>query len=711
VSTQDPSPNELVDTWVAISGDRTITIRTGKVELGQGLITALARIAAEELDVDLGRIRVETADTARPPEEFPTVGSLSMQQTGTTVRQAAACARAALLAKAAGRLGVAIEHLTVLNGVVADERRELRTTYWELQEGQDFGIAIDADVVPKQAALHRIVGAPGQRLDLEGMVTGATRYVQDLGGPDVLHARVVRPPSPAAELLSVEYDDLQDVLVIRDGSFLAVCGEDEGQVLKARALLAARAKWVEPETLPDQRGLSEWLVEQSSLDFPVVDGVARPDLAVTPHRPPPDAAHRIGATFTRGYLVHGAIGPSAARALWRDGRLTVWSHSQAIHMLKASLAEVLGVDASVVRVVHVPGPGCYGHNGADDAALDAALVAQYAGERPVLMKWTREDEHSWEPYGPAAVVRTSASVDAQGRIVDWSLDVWSQTHLRRPVPAGDRSGLLVAWHREDRRVPPEIAPVLSYHGGIHRNADPLYEVGTRRVVKHLIRKSPMRTSSLRSLGAHVNVLAIESTMDELAEAAAVDPLEFRLRHLADPRAKEVLETAAAHAGWTGRSSELGEGRGLGFARYKNAAAYAAVVAELSVDLDDASVRVRRVVVAADAGETIDPSGLTNQLEGGVVQSISWTLKEEVSFDATRVTSIDWDSYPILRISETPEIETIVLDRPGQPFLGAGEVVQGPVAAALANAIYDATGIRVRDLPFTPARLRRAALET
>jgi CO/xanthine dehydrogenase Mo-binding subunit len=356
------------------------------------------------------------------------------------------------------------------------------------------------------------------------------------------------------------------------------------------------------------------------------------------------------------------------------------------------------------------GPGCYGHNGADDVALDAALVARAVPGRPVLLKWTRADEHGFEPYGAPAAVRVAAHLDEDGGLADWSLDAHGLTHLSRPLQGQPGSGLLAAWTLAEPVERTPARPMLMPEAGIHRNATPAYRIPRTRIVKHFVDDGPLRTSSLRSLGAHVNVFAIESAMDELAALAGRDPLEFRLAHLEDERARAVLEAAAERARWSERAEQDGRGLGLAFARYKNKAAYAAVVVEVSVDDATAAIRLERAVIAADSGQVVDPVGLVNQLEGGLVQSASWTLHERVSFDRRRVTSLDWDAYPILRFPDVPEIETVLLDRPGAPFLGSGEATQGPTAGAIGNAIRAATGVRVHDLPITPERLRRAAAE-
>jgi nicotinate dehydrogenase subunit B len=699
-----------LDMWIRVNADGTVTLFTGKVELGQGVKAAIARLGAEELDVTLDRVRVQTADTAHGLDELFTAGSGSMEESGAAMRQAAAEARQHLLELAAQQLGVPAPQLQVADGTIGAPGTNHRITYWQLLGGQKFARQVTGRVQPKRPAAYQIVGRAGARFDLPALVTGTARFVQDFTRPGLLHARVVRPPSPGAQLESLDEAPVRRmpgvVAVVRDGSFLGVVAAREEQAVNAMAVLRERAQWSEQETLPSMTDVHTWLLAQPARSFPVVDGVAV-DAPVPPIEVLEGAAQTLRATYTRPYHMHASIGPSAAVAEWSAGALTVWTHSQGVYLLRSALAQALGIEADTVRVAHVEGPGCYGHNGADDAALDAALLARAVPGRPVRLQWMREDEHAWEPYGPAMVVKIQASLDDSGRLLDWNHDVWSNTHMARALPYGDHSGLLAAWHRAAPLPRPQPFPMRAYHAGIHRNADPLYAVPQRRIVKHFVENTPLRVSSTRSLGAYANVFAIESFIDELAHAARVDPLEFRLRHLDDARARAVLSAAAERAGWTRRHGEFGRGRGIGFARYKNQKCYAAVVADVHVDLATAEISVERAVIAADAGQIIDPSGLANQLEGGVIQSASWTLKEQVVFDRTRVTSIDWESYPILKLSEAPEIETVLLDQPGEPALGSGEATQGPTAGAIANAVFDAIGVRLRQIPFTPDRVRAA----
>lgn len=702
-----------LDTWIRIDRERTITVFTGKVELGQGIITALARIAAEELDVAFERIRVETADTDHGLDELYTASSASMMESGTALRQAAAEARAHLVELAAADLGTPAAGLVVEDGSVHGPTGGPAVSYWELFGGSRFERAATGQVEPKPPSQHRIVGhRDAPRSDMLGIVTGATRYVQDLTRPGMLRGRVVRPPAPGARLISLRDAEVGEmpgvVAVVRDGSFIGVLAEREGQATKAAKVLAARARWTEPDEMPPSPRSAEWLLDEPTRSFLVVDGTPGGEPPEPPEKPE-GAVRTLRATFTRPYVMHGSIGPSAAMAQWVGERLTVWSHSQGAYVLRDALAAALGVGPDAVRVVHVVGSGCYGHNGADDAALDAALLARAAAGRPVLLTWTRADEHKWEPYGPPAVVRMQASLDGRGRIIDWRHEAWGTTHLSRPMPSGAPK-LLAGQYLETplEYEPPQ--PFMMREAGIHRNATPIYALPRTRIVKHFVESMPLRTSSLRALGAHVNVFAIECFIDELASACEASPLEFRMRHLEDARGRAVLRAAAEAADWAGApSGEFGRGTGIGFARYKNMAGYAAVVVRARVDDASAAVVLEDAVIAADVGEIVDPGGVSNQLEGGFLQAASWTLMERVEFDATAITSVDWDTYPVLRFGDVPAIRTVLLDRPGEPYLGAGEAVQGPTAAAIANAVRDAIGIAPHDLPLTPERLRDAAL--
>ncbi len=688
-----------------------IDVYSGKVELGQGIRTALTLIAAEELDVDPSRIRLHTAATGLSPDEGVTAGSMSVEHSGAAIRQACAQARRLMLERAARQFGVASTGLRVDDGVVRAPGANAPLTWWDIQLGQRFEFAIEHPVAEKPALDCRWVGKGMRRIDLEDKITGAPSFLHDLDGDDLWHARVIRPNDVRSRLLELDRRALagapQHRLVV-DGSFVAVAAPDELAVERLAERLDRAARWQAPPPLElDGSDVFEHLVGNVAGSYPLVDGVPRE--ASTPDLPWPVGARRASASYRRPYLMHGSIAPSAAAARFADGRLTLWSHSQSVELLRLTVAEVLDLDPAQVRAVHLEGAGAYGHNGADDVALDAALCARAMAGCKVLMKWNRRQEHAFEPYGPAMQVDMAAALDEGGRIVAWRHDVFSFTHAGRPQPEAGVSGLLAAGQLATPWPRPAPRARLAAEVGMHRNALPIYAVGRQRVIKHFVAKSPLRTSSLRSLGAHANVFAIESFMDELARLAGADVYQFRLRHLDDDRAREVLLRVRAMQASTPRAvrANAGVGRGLGMARYKNRQAWVATVAELAVD-DGGHIELLHLWIAADAGRVIDPDGLVNQLEGGAVQSASWALKEALRFDAAGVSSLDWQDYPILRFDEVPEITTALIDRPEQPALGAGEASIGPATAAIANAVFDAVGIRARTLPLTPEALRAAA---
>ena len=703
-----------LDAWLRINADETVTLFSGKVELGQGLKTALAQIGAEELDVSLERVQVVMADTAQTPNEGMTTGSRSLETSGQALRYAAAEARHILLSLAAEELEAPPDRLTVNDGTITDPATGRQTTYWALFGGQKFATEVTGIGQPKSPGDYSLIGRAEKRLDLPAKVTGAAYYIHDLDLPNMVHGRVVCPPHYEAKLVSVDEQTVAHMpgilKVVRDGSFLAVIAEREDQVIKGLEVLRAKAVWTGESNLPPQETLFDHLLTQPAQSRLIVDG--RPvDDPIPAIVSPAEAVQTVSATYYRPYHMHASLGPSAAVAHLVEGKLTLWTQAQGVFPPRSVIAQVLGMAEDDLHVIHQEGAGCYGHNGADDAALDAALLARALPGRPVSLKWMREDEHAWEPYGPAMALKMAAGLNERGEIIAWNQDIWSYPHAGRPRPDDETSGLLAARHLANPFPQPQPQPPLAPHVGGHRNGDPLYVFPRRRVVSHFVPNSPLRTSSQRGLGAYGNIFGIESFMDELAHAAGVDPVEFRLRHLVDERARAVIEAAAEKADWQpGRTAPRdGAGRGIAFARYKNQQCYAAVVVDLSVDRESGQIQLERVIIAADAGQIINPDGLSNQLEGGVVQAASWTLKEEVTFDASGITSLDWESYPILTFPEAPKIETVLLNRPEQPPMGSGEASQGPTPAAIANALFDALGIRLRRIPFTPERVR-AALE-
>jgi nicotinate dehydrogenase subunit B len=697
----DLAANPVLARWLDFSEDGQVTIRVGKVEYGQGIWTALTQVAAEELQVALARVRVAPVSTSTSPDEGVTAGSLSVQDSGSALRQACAQARGLLLAAAATGLEVPQAALDVADGQIRTADGPTGLSYWTLARPGLLDRPAGVPVPSRPPGQWSVAGRTAQRLDIPDKVTGRPRFLHDLVLPGMAYGRVVRPPARVADLTGLAGPDLgAGTVLVRDGSFLGVVAETDRAALRGAGRVARAARWRTTPSLPDARDLRGFLLAAPSQAETVAD------------RPGGDAggavARTLTAEFSRPFLAHASVAPSCAIARWDEGSVTVWCHSQGIFLLRAAIAAGLALDAGQVRVHYVEGAGVYGQNGADDVALDAVLLARAVPGRAVRVQWTREDEMCWPPLGSAMLARLSAGLDPGGRIVTWRQDVWSNGFMGRPTMGGDPRLLALTYRAGGRPMPPapDLQPANSM--GASRNSVPGYDIPGLHVTRHRLLDMPIRTSSLRSLGAHLNVFAIESFMDELAAAAGADPVAFRLAHLSDPRARQVLTEAASMAGWDGGGRRDGVGYGAGVARYSGNAGYCAAVAQVEADTD---IRVRRLWLAVDVGRVINPDGVINQVEGGAVQSASWTLREQVRFDRDTITSAGWDSYPILRFTDTPQVIVRVLDAPGEAEVGAGEVAQGPVAGAIGNAVAAAVGVRVRDLPLTRERVARAIQES
>ena len=674
--------NPRLSRWVGFEAGRVI-VRSGKVELGQGIRTALAQIAADELGVPIELIDFPGADTRLAPDEGLTAGSLSVQVSGASMRQACAQARELARRAAAERLGSPPDELELEldDGVFRCTIGEV--DYWSLPMADLLDADATADMVPLSPARRRHVGQSVPRTDLRAKLVGEPVFITDLRPAGLLFARIIRPGARKASLINIDLAAIADLgaTVIRDRDFLAVVSPDEATVVEVAKLVAAAAEWDLQESLPDQANLGAFL---ESVGNDVVQFAGNAELAPTMH----------SATYSRPYLAHAAMGPVTAMAQWDGASLAVWSHSQGIHPLRDALAIALGLDTSGIEVTHVDGPGSYGHNGADDVAFDAAFLAMRLPGPPIMVQWSRADELRWSPLGPAMRARLAADLDGSGHITAWRHDVWSNGHSSRPNK--ERPGFFSWTAAGGPPVPLSADPPFQSGGGSGRNSVPGYDFPAISVVGHRATQMPLRTSSLRALGAYLNVFAIESFMDELADQVAADPLEFRLAHLSDPRGRAVLSLAAERAGWphaTGSDCALG----IGYAKYKGTSAYCAVVAEVEAVTE---IRVRRLTIAVDVGLVINPDGVANQIEGGAIQATSWTLREAVKFDRFGVTSDSWESYPILRFSEVPDVEVHLIAESEAPSVGAGEAAAGPTAAAIGNAVARALGVRVRDLPIT-----------
>ncbi|CAA0093479.1 Nicotinate dehydrogenase subunit B [Starkeya nomas] len=688
----------LLDAWIRIEPNGNATVFTGKAELGQGIRTALMQVAAEELKLPIARLTLITADTGRTPNEGYTAASHSVQDSGTALRNAAAQVREILIGEAARRAGASASELSARDGVVTGPGG-FRFGYGDLVSEQLLHVDAQPTSILTDPRDFTVMDRPVPRVDIPAKVTGGAAYVQDMRLPGMVHGRIVRPPSYGARLAALDagpVETMPGVLkVVRDGAFLGVIAEKEWTAIQAMRRLAALARWDETAELPDEARLPDALMALPSRDTTILD-VGQP---VAP-------SYAVDGLFSRPYLAHGSIGPSCAIARMEGDALTVWTHTQGVYPLRNALATLLAMPQDKVRCIHAEGAGCYGQNGADDVGADAALLARAVPGRPVRVQWMREQEHAWEPFGPGMVAHLRAALGPDGSIAAWQHDVWSQSHMMRPGPPGT---LLAARDIADPFPPAPPVDLPMPEGGGDRNAVPLYVLPNARAVNHFLPEMPLRGSSMRSLGGYLNIFAIESTMDDLAGLSGQDPVDFRLHHLADERARTVVTEAAERFGWKSRpKAPAGSGYGFAFARYKNLEAYCAIALEIAIDQDTGRTVIQRAVAAVDTGQVVNPDGVRNQIEGGIVQATSWTLFESVRFDRRRITSIDWASYPILRFAHVPRhIEVHIVGRPGLPFLGAGEAAQGPTGAAIANAVRDVTGRRLRTLPLDAATVRAA----
>ncbi|RYX98937.1 MAG: xanthine dehydrogenase family protein molybdopterin-binding subunit [Bradyrhizobiaceae bacterium] len=685
--------------WIRIDANGHATVFTGKAELGQGIASALWVVAAEGLDLPPDRVQIVTADTARTPDEGLTAGSHSMQDSGMAIANAAANVRMLLMQAAAQTWQIpwTSAATTGAGHVRAPDGRE--ASYGDLAAGLSLHVMAIPDAPRRDPSAHRWMGHRVNRLDIPAKITGGAAYVQDMRMPGMLHARVVRGPSVGTSFDEIDVEAVAAmpgvVKIVRNGTFLSVVAETEWQAI------AAMRRFQQ----------SPW--HRSTRDLPTGNAVdilkalpSREIAVLDTHDATPPGVTTISARYSRPWLAHASIGPSCAVALYDGDAMTIWSHSQGVFDVHRAVAQLVGLPPDKVRCIHAQGSGCYGQNGADDVAADAALTAVALPGRPIRMQWMREQEFGWEPLGPAMVTEVEAKLGADNRIVSWNYEVWSNPHNNRPVGAG---GYLAGQEVARPFAAPEPKPIPMPEGDGDRNANPLYALPNMHVIYHFLPTMPLRVSALRSLGAHLNVFSIESIMDELARTAGIDPLMFRLNHMNDARARNVMEAVARNFGWDGRVR--GDGRrgcGMAFARYKNIGAYCAVAMEIEVDRDTGNIAVKRVHAAVDAGQAASPDGIRNQVEGAIVQSLSWTTRETAGFDREHRTAFDWSGYPISRFTQVPgSIEVDVLPGPGLPFLGAGETGQGPTGAALANAIADATGIRLRDMPLSPQKLKQA----
>jgi nicotinate dehydrogenase subunit B len=691
---------DRVDGFLAIDIEGRVRVYSGKVDLGTGVLTALTQIVAEELDVPMSHVTVVQGDTALTPDQGTTYGSLSIQNGGMQLRRAAATARRALLQKAAAELGLDVSALAIRDGIVTAKTPQQtpqnggrQLPIGTLASGMSLALKLDNDAPLKAPADYTTVGKPVARLDIPGKVNGRFTYMQDFKLPGMLHGRVIRPSGIGASLVSYDETSISHipgvVKVVRVANFLGVVAQTEWSAIRAAQQLSV--VWSKWDGLPDEAKLWEHVRGTSVRRDDVTSNVGDSAAALA------SSAHKLAATYDFAMHTHGSIGPSCAVASFVEGKLTCWTASQAVHDLRKQLAAMLVVANDDVRCIYVEGAGCYGRNGHEDAAADAALLGRAVG-KPVRVQWMRADEHGWDPKGPPTLVDLRAGVGEDGNVIAWKSEFFIPDGAATPVAlvGADLAGL-------------DSLGKLSPGGILNDSAIP-YGFPNVKTTAHRLASTPLKPSWIRSPGRMQNTFANEAFLDEIAAQTGTDPLELRLKYLNDPRGQELLERLASLSQWRGRpkpdrSSEVVTGRGLAYVKYELVRTYVGAVAQVEVNRKTGEIAVTRFHVVHDCGQIINPDGLRNQIEGNVIQTVSRTLMENVTFDRSMVTSLDWASYPILTFPDIPEVVIELIDRPNEAPWGGGEPSAAIVPAAISNAVFEATGARLRSVPFTPAKVK------
>jgi CO/xanthine dehydrogenase Mo-binding subunit len=721
-----PALNQL-DSWIAIAADGSVTAYSGKEELGQGISTAQQQLVAEELSLPFDRVKLIYCDTAMTPDQAHTSGSQSHPANfnQSNLAQAAATARETLLRLASDRMGVPVDQLSAKDGVISVKSDpSKKASYSELVGGKKFAIAVDKNAKRKPASEWTVLGKPVPRPDLPALATGQFEFVHNVKLPGMLHGRVIRPPAVGATVVSVDEDSVKGmpgvVKVVVKKNFVGVVAEKPWQAIQAANGL--KVTWTPGAGLPSHASFYEHLRSQKpTRDVLLVD-------SKDVEQKLSGAATAMKATYHHPYQMHGSIGSSCAVADVQGDKATIYSPTQAVWYQKNTAAMVLGLKPENLRVIFRRGSGCYGLNGADTVTYDAALLSQAVG-KPVRVQLSRKDEMAWENYGNAYVIDERAGLDAQGNIIAWEHESWSPTRGNRPgprTPGNVVTGFLLGFEPEPFTPRSPAAEPRAYNNG--SNGVPSYLAGqvggeshgtgtvkSERVLLHNV-QSPFWTGPLRSPARLQNTFAHECFMDELAARVKADPVAYRLRHLSDSRLIEVLQAAAKAANWKSRPSPkpgnrrtgTASGRGAACVFYEGDNGYTAMVAEVEVNQDTGKVAVKRIVASSDVGPISNPDGLRNQVEGGALQGMSRALMEEVTWDDQKVTSVDWGTYRTLPLGfDVPKVECVLINRPDGEVMGAGETSITLVAAAIGNAIFDATGARIRQIPFTPERVKEA----
>ena len=691
---------DQLDSWLTIDRNNKITVFVGKVDLGTGTKTALSQIAAEELYVPFERIEMIMGDTATTPDQWITGAAITISQGGNELRQAAANARQALLARAADKLQVSISELTIQDGNIFSVNKPQQKLSYGSLIGEGFKLKVDPKTPQKKYTDYTLIGKSIQRVDIPGKVSGEYLYVHDFRLKGMLHARVIRSDVAGARLLNVDDSECKKlkgfVQTVRKDNFLAVVCKDEWSAVKGAQII--RVSWGSGKELPNQANIYDAWRKMPVAKQELTQNVGNITTAFE------NSVRRVKATYNFAMQTHASMGPSCAVADFQNGKLTIWSASQATHSMQHEIAVLTGLPKEAIRLVYLDGSGCYGRNGHEDATADAALIAQIIG-KPVRVQWMRHDETALAPKSPPRSMDFEASFDDKGNITGWKSDFYiALNHIAafKPLDFPLLATTEVGIPRPGNWV-----------GFLFQNSGAPYTLPNIQVNTRHIEQTFFRASHLRSPGRIENSFANESFMDELAYAAKSDPAEFRLKHLSDPRAIAVIKAVMKASNWQTRSgintnnsqdASL-RGRGISYVRYNNAITYVATVAEVEVNRTTGKIRVTKLYVAHDCGQIVNPDGVINQIEGGAIQTVSRTLMEEVKWSGSKITSVDWASYPILTFPEIPKVETVLIDQPGQPSWGAGEQTPTTIPAAIANAVFDASGVRLRTIPFIPETVK------
>tara|TARA_Y100000590_G_scaffold348397_2_gene399395 strand:- start:3469 stop:5559 length:2091 start_codon:yes stop_codon:yes gene_type:complete len=684
----DSAPN--VSNWFSFEDVGKIRMISGKVEIGQGINAAFIQIAAEELDVDPNRIEILAGDTRSGLDGGTTAGSKSMETEGIDLRKAASAAKVLLLEKAAELLQSDIKELDVDDGEIFLNKNPTNLTYWSISKEINFKQKVDKYTNPKQPHQRKLSGKIIKRFDLESKILGEHKFIHDLEFDEMLHARILRPPSVSSRLIKIDNKKIKKVKNLKhlvvNGSFVAVVAEEEVDVINVASRVSKLIEWSSTKTK-----IKDPLEFIKNTDAKIIESLNQGNVDIA-------EGDDFSVEASRNFLCHASIGTCCAIAEWSGEKLSVYTHSQAVFPMKRTLASIFEKNEQDIDIIHYHGSGCYGHNGADDVALDAALIANELRGRPIRVVWTREDELCWSPLAPAMITTINAKVQ-DSQISSFDINIKSPPHVKRPA-GKNAEYLLAASHiKKPFNAPDPIDTPLDSGGAADRNSKPLYNIPNIRITKQIIYDLPWRTSAMRGLGAFVNVYAIETLMDDIAISKDLDPLEFRIMHTDDKRIIDTITKVAELSNWG--QNRPGYQKGLAFSRYKNSGAYCALVAEIKID---EHIELANAWAVVDAGEVISSDGIKNQIEGGIVQASSCTLIEEVTFDGEIITAKDWETYPILKFNQTPNINIEVIDRPDMPFLGVGEAAHGPTAAAISNAFNISTGIRLTQLPLTRERI-------